>query len=96
MHKTTQREAFEEHFATHPVLAACGLRMMARHVIESNDPYGCHPGRIEEIIAEVSGLINDAAKLCGEDQHDRDLWKRVDNFRRIAEDKARRLEEVAP
>lgn len=68
---------------SNPVIAAGGLRMMARHLLAHIDPKSAHPDRLRQVADDAEALLVDAVRLCGEDQHDRQLWRDI-NARRDA------------
>lgn len=65
---------------SHPVHAAGGLRMMARHLGGTVGP-GTHHTNFTRVADEMVALLHDAKRLCGDDQHDREIQKRIDFLR---------------
>jgi hypothetical protein len=72
---------------SNPVLAAGGLRMMAKHLGNTIDARSAHPDRLDEVADDMESLLRDAVRLCGEDQHDRHLRDRAEYLRSRSLDK---------
>lgn len=74
-----------------PVHAAGGFRMMARHLLTGIEDSVdiAHPTRLTQVADEAEALLHDAFALVGEDQHDREIWRRIGVLRDKADLKAR-------
>lgn len=73
---------------SHPVHAAGGLRMMARHLAGTIDPAIAHPYRLIQVADEAAALLADAVTLAGREQHDRELERTLRTYRELAEERA--------